>query len=63
MNERFGKGARAFAVAFAALSVGILAGATVGSEDPLIAAVKDGLQQEVKAILGKHANVNAGWSE
>ena len=59
MNEGSAKGARAFAVAFAALSLGILAGATVGSDDPLITAVKDGLQQEVKAILGKHANVNA----
>src|SRR5581483_3215398 len=47
------------AVAFATLSLGILAGATVGSEDPLITAVKDGLQPEVKALLGRHADVNA----
>ena len=59
MNEGSAKGARAFVVTFAALSLGILAGATAGSDDPLITAVKDGLQPEVKAILGKHANVNA----
>jgi ankyrin repeat protein len=47
------------AISFAALWPGILSGATGGSDDPLITAVKDGLQQEVKALLGKHANVNA----
>jgi ankyrin repeat protein len=59
MNEGSAKGGRAFVVAFAALWLGILAASTGGSDHPLITAVKDGLQQEVKAILRKHASVNA----
>jgi ankyrin repeat protein len=50
---------RASSLAFSALSLGILAAAPIGSDNPLISAVKDGLSHEVKALLGKGPNVNA----
>src|SRR5262245_21017951 len=60
MNERARKGATRISwMAFAALSMRILAAAPIGSGDPLVSAVKDGLNHEVKVLLAKRANVNA----
>jgi ankyrin repeat protein len=56
-RKPFYRCARSLAVAL--LSLRILAGATAGSDAVLLSAVKDGLNEQVKALLAKQVNVNS----
>src|SRR5262249_8422109 len=61
MNEGFAKSGLTplVSLVLAAFPLGMLTAAPIISDDVLITAVKDGLHQDVQALLGKGANVNA----